>query len=353
MATAAPARPRRRWLFALILLALLWLCLEAAAFVGYVALRGQLFSFSRLHGEQAARARIVSEASDAPKLAMQDSGGDTCIHPYLGFVGNDDTDDQLLTWSKDVAITKWGFVDQRGIVRRRDPRTVLIGLYGGSVAEFFGDDGAAELADALRRDPRFAEKKVEFVRMGLGGFKQPQQLFALTYLLSLGGELDYAINLDGFNEATLGPLENAPRGVPTFFPRNWSLLAEHAPDPLQRRRIGAHTVFEAWRKDLARGFGGGPWRWSVLGNVLWDSADRWLASKASEQLVALQAQARTDLPFHITGPGAEPGDDAAAPTSPPRPGRAVRSRCTSSAPRTASATTTSCSRTRTSPAASS
>ncbi len=299
---------RRRLLFAGVLALGLWLVVELIAFVAYYAVHGERFSFARSHAAQAARARTASEQAATPASAFQDSGGDTCIHPYLGFVANRDTDDQMLMPARGYAVNGLGFVDRGDSVQQRQPGRVLIGIFGGSVAAFFGEEGAEELALRLRAHPAFADKRIEFVRLGLGGFKQPQQLLALTYLHSLGGELDLAINLDGFNEATLGPIENMPRGVPGFYPRNWSLLAEHAPDPAQRRLIGRATVLADTQRSLAGGFGGGFWRWSIAANLLWDGVDRWLDRALGAQLLALQTNKRVDLPFHITGPGVSVAD---------------------------------------------
>lgn len=296
---------RRRLLFAAILVLGLWLVVEAVAFVAYRLLRGETFSFARVHAAQATRARSIEAAAAAPGLSFQDSGGDTCIHPYLGFVANRDTDDQMLLPARGYGVTAYGFVDSDGPVRKRRPDTALIGIFGGSVAEFFGEEGADELARRLREYRAFADKRIEFVRLGLAGFKQPQQLLALTYLLALGGELDLAINLDGFNEATLGPLENVPRGVAAIFPRNWSLLAEHAPDPRERRLMGTVTVLHDTQRRLAAAFTRGAWRWSVAANLVWDGVDRWLDRQAGERLLALQQHRRDDLPFHVTGMGAD------------------------------------------------
>ncbi|MEZ5963252.1 MAG: hypothetical protein R3F56_05325 [Planctomycetota bacterium] len=308
--TRRPRSWRRRLAFVAILLLVMWVMLEVAAFLGYRVLRGEGFSFERLHAAQAARAKILDTARATPDLAFQDSGGDTCIHPYLGFVANRDTDDQMLLPPRGYGVTRYGFVDYEDPVRARRADVVLVGIFGGSVAEFFGEEGADELAQRLRAHRRFGDKRIEFVRLGLGGFKQPQQLMSLSYLLALGGELDVAVNLDGFNEATLGPLENVPRGVAAVFPRNWSLLAEHAPDPRERRLMGTVTVLQDTQRRLAAGIAGGFWRWSVVANVLWDSIDRWIDRQVGARLLQLQQSKRDDLPFHVVGPGVEAGQSA-------------------------------------------
>ena len=48
---------------------------------------------------------------------------------------------------------------------------------------------------------------------GSGGYKQPQQLAALSEALLLGVPLDVVVNIDGYNEVALGK-SDAQRGQP-------------------------------------------------------------------------------------------------------------------------------------------
>ena len=82
---------------------------------------------------------------------------------------------------------------------------------GGSVAEMFGQYGVPRLEERLRADPRFASKRIYWYRYARGGFKQPQQVNMLTWLLGQGFTPDIVVNLDGFNEVALG-MDNAKRG---------------------------------------------------------------------------------------------------------------------------------------------
>ncbi len=52
-------------------------------------------------------------------------------------------------------------------------------------------------------DPDFQDKEIILLSFAQGGFKQPQQLLALSYYLTTGQDLDMVINLDGFNEVAL------------------------------------------------------------------------------------------------------------------------------------------------------
>ena len=67
------------------------------------------------------------------------------------------------------------------------------------------------------------------VTLGFAGYKQPQQLLALTYFLSLGAEYDLIINLDGYNDIVLPVTDNYDVGVNPFFPRNWNLRISRQP----------------------------------------------------------------------------------------------------------------------------
>lgn len=65
------------------------------------------------------------------------------------------------------------------------------------------------------------------LNLGQGGWKQPQQLLALNYFLSLGQRFDVIVNLDGFNEIALG-YHNHLSGI------DYSLPSAHVLLPLVR-----------------------------------------------------------------------------------------------------------------------
>jgi hypothetical protein len=78
----------------------------------------------------------------------------------------------------------------------------------------------------MKKMEKYKGKKIKIYSFALGGYKQPQQLFALAYILSLGYHLDVVINIDGFNEVALSYAENYKSGVSTYYPRNWSLYSQ-------------------------------------------------------------------------------------------------------------------------------
>lgn len=102
-------------------------------------------------------------------------------------------------------------------VARAHERQLLLGIFGGSVARQFCDSGAPRLAAALGRSPAYAGRDIVTLCFAHEGYKQPQQALVLAYFLSIGQEIDLAINIDGFNEVALGRY-NADRGRDVSMP---------------------------------------------------------------------------------------------------------------------------------------
>jgi hypothetical protein len=136
------------------------------------------------------------------------------IHPYLGFVYdlNDEKENKKT----------YGFKTNVSPVIKREPGKLNVVLLGGSVAQSMGQ----VMREAFRRVCRVPPN---FVTLGFSGYKQPQQLLAVTYFLSLGAEYDLIINLDGYNEIVLPLTDNYSVGVNPFFPRNWNLRISRQP----------------------------------------------------------------------------------------------------------------------------
>jgi hypothetical protein len=102
-------------------------------------------------------------------------------------------------------------------VARAHAGQLLVGVFGGSVARQFCDSGAPRLVAALRRNAAYADRDIVTLCLAHEGYKQPQQALVLAYFLSIGQELDLAINIDGFNEVALGTY-NHDRGRDVSMP---------------------------------------------------------------------------------------------------------------------------------------
>lgn len=136
------------------------------------------------------------------------------IHPYLGFL--------IDFKDKNKNNETYGFTTSVDPVVKREPGKLNVVVLGGSVAASMGQI----LREAFHRVCRVPPN---VVTLGVAGYKQPQQLLALTYFLSLGAEYDLIINLDGYNEIVLPVTDNYDVGVNPFFPRNWNLRINRQP----------------------------------------------------------------------------------------------------------------------------
>ena len=97
----------------------------------------------------------------------------------------------------------------------------VIGILGGSVASSFAEYAIRHPGhfESLREAiPTFGRKDLRIVNLANGGFKQPQQFFAVAYFID---KLDLVINIDGYNDAT--PMHLLPI-YPLEFPRSPQFL---------------------------------------------------------------------------------------------------------------------------------
>ncbi|MFH1062844.1 MAG: hypothetical protein V1747_08210 [Candidatus Omnitrophota bacterium] len=182
----------------------------------------EIFAFAALHFLWGNKSRINAGAvCNDPKADlkiilppwMTKNVGRFIIHPYLGFIYN----------PQELEITKFGFLDTKIPIQKKSDNKIIIGIFGGSAAEILAQFGANTLKDALSQANAFKDKEIIVINLAIGSYKQPQQLMVLNYLLALGGEFDFVLNLDGFNELVLPVLRNIPNNVNPFFPRRWDL----------------------------------------------------------------------------------------------------------------------------------
>jgi hypothetical protein len=252
-----------------------------------------------LGGATGAEARSVAAAAGAPTapLRAETPNAQVVLHPFLGYVLNPEIKEWRTRRGRIVApqITADGFE------ATPDPPpshgsgdTIEIGVFGGSVATFMCTDGRATLLAELAKFAGFRRKTLALRCFALGGYKQPQQLLALAYLLSLGRKLDLVINLDGFNEVALPLAENRPAGVFPFYPRGWTTLVEGIPDLKRVRLVGVIVDLEERRVRLARTFSDALWRYSAICNLLWQALDRRLAAQLAETQMALERSVPAD-----------------------------------------------------------
>ena len=157
------------------------------------------------------------DSSDFSESSFASFIENKALHPYLGFVI--DTS-KALSERADY----YGFSGTEGILQDQD-ETIKIVISGGSVAYELAEDYQERIIERLEESQKFKGKKIRIFNLAMGGYKQPQQLMALNYFLSLGARFDIWVNLDGFNEITLPIAENHREKVAFSYPRLWNIYA--------------------------------------------------------------------------------------------------------------------------------
>ncbi|MBI1851064.1 MAG: hypothetical protein HYR85_12040 [Planctomycetes bacterium] len=293
----------RRLLFMTIVAVSLALVAEILSFIALSIVDHRSFSWTRLQAERQSRFDEIPK-DVLPGTARDDAYrflSEEVLHPYLGYV----YDPQRTPTGNDL-----GFVDDQSPLHRRSPDTMIVGILGGSFAQMFSVEGAATLERELSDCPRFAGKKIVFVRAALAGFKQPQQLMTLNYLLALGAEFDVVINLDGFNEVALFASENEPHGVFAAYPRAWYLRVVDVPDPVVRSTLAEMTWLRTKRIETARFFSHTLLRISATANLVWRCRDRWLDRSIADKQLALRTYRPDERRYVATGPSRSYATDA-------------------------------------------
>ena len=134
------------------------------------------------------------------------------------------------TWTA-VATNNYGFLSPHDFpLASTLGNPFVIGVFGGSVAQWFALQAAAALTRDLRDVAALRNRDIVVLNFAAGGYKQPQQLLALNYFMALGQRFDFVINLDGFNEIALAR-HNLAAGIAVGMPsiEHMAPLARLAP----------------------------------------------------------------------------------------------------------------------------
>ncbi len=237
---------------------------------------------------------------------MRNSFETAQIHPYAGYVEDPRSENSVRSLSDGrlMPVSEYGYIDDKLPFQSRKPGRVIIGIAGGSVGCFFAVNGTKRLEAELVKDSRFAGKQLVFVNMALGGYKQPQQLTTLAYLLSMGAEFDLVLNIDGFNEVCVGSLENGSNSVFPAFPLHWRvrIAGNDANRVLAQSEL---LLLSAERGRQARRFSRSPWRYSMISHLVWEFLDRRMAVRIDRVMDKYQRLEREQSPYVVTGPRRE------------------------------------------------
>jgi len=231
---------------------------EATLYVGYWVWHGVRFSSDAYRSAMLAVVNAPSAARPDRGRAGEDRRDNvpTVIHPYLGFVPAPGASSIMI-----------GEGDQ---IPPRSDTELVVGVFGGSFAAGICAYAGHELRRVLSRPG----KDARVVCLAAGGYKQPQQLLALTYLLAQGAHLDLVLNIDGFNEVALPPSENRPQGVAPIYPRSWFWHVGNLEDPDALKLLGELSLTDRARRNWAARFADWGLYHSTLMSLAWKSRDR-------------------------------------------------------------------------------
>jgi hypothetical protein len=116
-----------------------------------------------------------------------------------------------------LSTNNFGFDSPYNFPIVKTDREFIMGIFGGSVGVFFCLAGVDRLMADLKQHEFFRDRTIVPLCMAHEGYKQPQQLIVLSYFLSIGQTFDLVINIDGFNEVALAPL-NEQQGLDFSMP---------------------------------------------------------------------------------------------------------------------------------------
>ena len=299
--TSPPPTPlSRRILFPSLLAVLVVFAIELLSFLTYRVAMGEWFSPAR--GKAARQVVLATVDTTGTQAAAnpQRSFEAEAIHPYVGFT-LDPTDPRLAG-----KIGSQGFMADPLVPRR--PGELRVALFGGSVAFLTATAIENALKPLLTVQP-YPWHEVRLFNLALGGAKQPQQLMALAFVLSLGADFDVVINLDGFNDIVLPVAENWVEGVSPVYPRGWSARVGEFADPKSLAAAGKIVYLRERRQRWARLVDRSHLGFSAFVGTVWATGDRVLRSRAAVADTELRSilagrpgYARTGPPLPATIP---------------------------------------------------
>ncbi|MFM7869738.1 MAG: hypothetical protein ACKPHU_36420, partial [Planctomycetaceae bacterium] len=138
------------------------------------------------------------------------------------------------------------------------------------------------------------------MRLALPGYKQPQQLMALNYVLSLGGEFDAVLNIDGFNDGALSILENARQKTSIAYPRSWHARSLVMTDPRISVEALRLLTLRAERQQSGRQALQSPLRWLSLYQLWWHLRDE--SARAELSRLGMQVSQSNSSSYLHHGP---------------------------------------------------
>lgn len=216
----------------------LWLNMEGR---GYERAAAERAIRSTMEAVSGLTAGVMAEANAPGKS----HGPQYELQPYSGYV------------HRAVAVRTAKIVER---FRSEEKDAYVVVSQGGSVAAGFQGKGLEILLKSLEDSGATGGREVRVFGLSVPGYKQPQQLTQLAYLLSQGCHPDLVLNLDGLNELRISS-GNLGSGLEPSFPSrgHWGLLLAAQEidgaelDGLLRVHQAQQKVWELGNRLLERG----------------------------------------------------------------------------------------------------
>lgn len=235
-------------------------------------------------------------------------GSNLIAHPYYGYIKDPNWFSPTL---KNIRTSDLFHFDNFCPDPSVDRIDILV--TGGSLAgQFLSPLGEKFFTDAIREFPAFKNREFEFYNACAGGYKQPQQLNILNFLLARGARYDLVINLDGFNDVVLPVSDNLRQGVNVYYPRRWDLLMSPANDPAFLRLLGQKTFLVDKRNQWIDRLESFPWRYSAALRLVAAASIRTLDRRITALADAIEKDSTDSAELFAKGPPNPEGDETTA-----------------------------------------
>lgn len=275
------------------MLLVVFISVEAIGMLLYYSIKNKPFPYKEYQKTISTIASSKTKRYDFMSMERGDAqeylGNDAFIvtHPYLGFV---------LDPKRSNNVSEYGFPGNIDKITSRSPDKLIVGIFGGS----FAAETYLTAKNSLISSLRDSGKDPIIINAAVFGYKQPQQLFALMYLMALGLNFDIVINIDGFNEVALPPAENTPKNVFPIYPRSWYYMADNIKNPEMVFLLARYFNLEQNRKNVAWIFDKYRLYHSVFLCYVWRSTDLFYKNKIDLTTLELNSLIASD--YVITGP---------------------------------------------------
>ncbi|MCA9075892.1 MAG: hypothetical protein KDA93_12715 [Planctomycetaceae bacterium] len=292
-------QPPRRWSSHRKLLFKLAIVLATIAAIEVSCLLILIFRYG---SPSSIRDKRRSVAASTPESHAVDVDLPMILHPYQGAILKPIPPETSDEESHPSSVSVFGFFDERSPIHKRSDGDLLVAVVGGSVAR----EMTQEAGDVLRRElasiPEYEERSITIIPLAVDGYKQPQQLMTISYLMTLGAEFDIVINLDGLNEAALPAIDNVPAGVFTAFPRQWGTLVNMAESIEMQRRVGLVTYLRLQDRNEARWFDTWPLRSCQTATLIWQIRFDRRRQLIHQQQDEIRELTKTETNYCASGP---------------------------------------------------